>query len=42
MEKECAELENLKEAITSERVRVLESALSAGISRWRDHPSLKC
>ncbi|XP_031403980.1 SWI/SNF complex subunit SWI3A isoform X1 [Punica granatum] len=42
MEKEFAEMENLKEAITSERLHVLERALRAGISRWMDHPSLKC
>lgn len=41
MEKEYAEVEHLKEEITSERVAVLERALSGGISRWRDHPSLK-
>lgn len=41
MEREYAEMEDLKETITSERVDILERALNGGISRWRDHPFLK-
>ncbi|KAK4782551.1 hypothetical protein SAY86_016653 [Trapa natans] len=41
MEKEYEEIEQMKGNITSERVDVLERAINGGISRWKDHPSLK-
>ncbi|KAI4318776.1 hypothetical protein MLD38_032445 [Melastoma candidum] len=39
MEKEHARMDKLKEAIVSERIDVLRKAVSAGLSRWRDHVS---
>ena len=41
MEKEYAELEELKEALIEERINVIQNAITAGISKWRDHSSAK-
>ncbi|XP_048138740.1 SWI/SNF complex subunit SWI3A isoform X2 [Rhodamnia argentea] len=41
MEKEYAEMDDLKGLVVSERINILQKALSAGISRWRDQFSLK-
>ncbi|XP_030451623.2 SWI/SNF complex subunit SWI3A isoform X2 [Syzygium oleosum] len=41
MEKEYAEIDDLKGLVVSERISILQKALNAGISRWRDHFSLK-
>lgn len=41
MEKEYAEIDGLKGLVVSERISILQKALNAGISRWRDHFSLK-
>ncbi|KAG7954208.1 hypothetical protein I3843_11G004400 [Carya illinoinensis] len=37
MEKEYAEMEELKDCLLAERIGVLQKAINAGISRWRDH-----
>lgn len=37
MEKEYAEIEDLKDSLLAERIEVLQRAVNAGISRWRDH-----
>lgn len=41
MEKEYAELEELKESLIGERIDVLQRAISAGISKWRDYTYVK-
>ncbi|CAK7336763.1 unnamed protein product [Dovyalis caffra] len=41
MEKEYAELDELTESLTEERIDVLQRAIRAGISKWRDHASIK-
>lgn len=41
MEKEYAEMDDLKGLVVSERINILQKALSAGITRWRDQSSLK-
>ncbi|XP_040987054.1 SWI/SNF complex subunit SWI3A [Juglans microcarpa x Juglans regia] len=37
MEKEYTEMEELKDCLLAERIGVLQKAINAGISRWRDH-----
>ncbi|XP_057479853.1 SWI/SNF complex subunit SWI3A-like [Actinidia eriantha] len=41
MEKEYTQLEELKESIVAEQMHVLQRVFSSGISRWRDHTSVK-
>ncbi|XP_044492185.1 SWI/SNF complex subunit SWI3A-like isoform X2 [Mangifera indica] len=41
MEKEYVEMLELKECLVAERIDVLQRALSAGVSRWRDHTFIK-
>ncbi|XP_031247709.1 SWI/SNF complex subunit SWI3A-like isoform X3 [Pistacia vera] len=41
MEKEYAEMLELKECLVAERIDVLQRALSAGVSKWRDHTYIK-
>ncbi|KAJ6410454.1 hypothetical protein OIU84_007240 [Salix udensis] len=41
MEKEYAELDELTESLTEERIDVLQRAIRAGISKLRDHASIK-
>ncbi|KAI9079659.1 hypothetical protein K1719_038280 [Acacia pycnantha] len=41
MEKEYAEIEELKNSLLSERIDVLQKTFSAGVPRWKDYPSLK-
>ncbi|KAJ7957214.1 SWI/SNF complex subunit SWI3A [Quillaja saponaria] len=41
MEKEYSEIEEQKESLLEERVDVLQRTFSAGISRWKDFPSIK-
>ncbi|KAI4343581.1 hypothetical protein L6164_010915 [Bauhinia variegata] len=41
MEKEYAEMEELKHSILTERIDVLQKTFSAGISRWKDYPPMK-
>lgn len=36
MEKEYSQVQQLKEAILSDRIEVLQHAFSAGISRWKE------
>ncbi|XP_050225949.1 SWI/SNF complex subunit SWI3A [Mercurialis annua] len=37
MEKEHAELEDLKESLMEERIDVVQKAIAAGLSKWREH-----
>lgn len=37
MEKEFDEMEELKSSLLAERIEVIQGAVNAGISRWRDH-----
>lgn len=39
MEKEYADMDKFKEFVMSERIDVLQKAVRAGLSRWRDHGS---
>lgn len=41
MEKEYAQMEELKEYLIEERINALQRAFNAGIPRWRDHASSK-
>lgn len=41
MEKEYTEIEDLKDSLLAERIEVLQRAVNAGISRWRDHFAVK-
>lgn len=41
MEKEFDEMEELKGSLLAERIGVLQRVVKAGISRWRDHSSVK-
>lgn len=41
MEKEYAELEDLKESLIEERIDVLQRAITAGMPKWRDQTSVK-
>ena len=41
MEKEYAELDELTESLTEERIDVLQRAIRAGISKSRDHAPIK-
>ncbi|KAL2515055.1 SWI/SNF complex subunit SWI3A [Forsythia ovata] len=41
MEKENAHIEELEESLVADRLNVLQSIFDAGISRWRDHASVK-
>ena len=41
MEMEHAEMEELKESLLSDRINVLQGTFNAGISRWKDYPSVK-
>ncbi|XP_021690141.1 SWI/SNF complex subunit SWI3A isoform X1 [Hevea brasiliensis] len=41
MEKEYAELEDLKESLIEERIDVLQRAIAAGMPKWRDHTCVK-
>ncbi|XP_047314638.1 SWI/SNF complex subunit SWI3A isoform X2 [Impatiens glandulifera] len=41
MEKEYAQVERLKKALTSDRLSVLQNLMNAGISGWRDHAPVK-
>ncbi|KAJ4850119.1 hypothetical protein Tsubulata_000590 [Turnera subulata] len=41
MEKEYAELDELKESLIEERIEVLQRVLGAGISKWRAHISAR-
>lgn len=41
MEKEHTEMEELKNSLLTERIDVLERTFSAGVSRWKDYPSVK-
>lgn len=37
MKKKHAEMEELEDFLISERICVLQRAMSAGVPRWRDH-----
>ncbi|XP_054813020.1 SWI/SNF complex subunit SWI3A isoform X1 [Prosopis cineraria] len=39
MEKEHAEMEELKNSVLTERIDVLQKTFSAGVPRWKDYPS---
>ncbi|KAF7834021.1 SWI/SNF complex subunit SWI3A [Senna tora] len=41
MEKEHTEIEELKNSLLTERIDVLKKTFSAGVSRWKDYPSVK-
>lgn len=41
MEKEFDEMEELKSSLLAERIEVIQGAVNAGISRWRDHSAVK-
>ncbi|KAF8006725.1 hypothetical protein BT93_K0897 [Corymbia citriodora subsp. variegata] len=41
MEREYTKMDDLKGLVVSERINILQKALSAGITRWRDQFSLK-
>ncbi|KAA8542089.1 hypothetical protein F0562_023241 [Nyssa sinensis] len=41
MEKEYAQMEELKESIVGEHINILQRIFDAGISRWRDHAAVK-
>lgn len=41
MKKKHAEMEELEDFLISERICVLQRAMSAGIPRWRDHSYVK-
>ncbi|GFZ03915.1 SWITCH/sucrose nonfermenting 3A [Actinidia rufa] len=41
MEKEYTQLEELKESIIAEQMNALQRVFSTGISRWKDHTSVK-
>ncbi|KAM7483474.1 hypothetical protein LguiB_008057 [Lonicera macranthoides] len=41
MEKEREQMEKVEESILEERMNVLQRIFNAGISRWRDHTSVK-
>ncbi|KAF2311526.1 hypothetical protein GH714_024567 [Hevea brasiliensis] len=41
MEKEYAELEDLKESLIEEQINVFQTAIAAGMPKWRDHTSVK-
>ncbi|KAF2311549.1 hypothetical protein GH714_024719 [Hevea brasiliensis] len=41
MEKEYAQLEDLKESLIEEQINVLQTAITAGMPKWRDHTSVK-
>ncbi|KAE8123841.1 hypothetical protein FH972_018763 [Carpinus fangiana] len=41
VEKEFDEMEELKSSLLAERIEVVQRAVNAGISRWRDHSAVK-
>ncbi|CAA3032892.1 SWI SNF complex subunit SWI3A [Olea europaea subsp. europaea] len=41
MEKENAHIEELEESLVADRLNVLQRIFNAGISRWKDHASVK-
>ncbi|MCI40258.1 SWI/SNF complex subunit SWI3A-like [Trifolium medium] len=41
MEKEHAELEELKDSILTERIDVLRRTFKSGIAKWKDYPCVK-
>ncbi|AES73038.1 putative transcription factor MYB/SANT family [Medicago truncatula] len=41
MEKEHAEMEELKDSILTERIDVLRKTFKSGVARWKHYPSLK-
>ncbi|KAM6570357.1 hypothetical protein CsatB_018342 [Cannabis sativa] len=41
MKKKHAEMEEMEEILLEERIDVLQKAFTAGIPRWKDHPSVK-
>lgn len=41
MEAEYPVIEELEDKLLTERVSVLQSAFNLGISRWKDHPSVR-
>ncbi|KAF8390681.1 hypothetical protein HHK36_025208 [Tetracentron sinense] len=41
MEKEYTQIEEMKESLIVERIDILQRAFNAGVSRWRDHSSVK-
>jgi len=41
MEKEHAEMEELKDSILTERIDVLRKTFKSGVTRWKHYPSLK-
>lgn len=41
MEKEHAEMENLKDSILTERIDVLRRTFRSGVTRWKDYSYAK-
>jgi SWI/SNF related-matrix-associated actin-dependent regulator of chromatin subfamily C len=41
MEKEHAELEELKDSILTERIDLLRRTFKSGIAKWKDYPCVK-
>lgn len=39
--KECAQIEEVEDILVEERINILQRTFDSGVSRWRDHPSLK-
>lgn len=41
MRKQHAEMEELEDFLLAERIKVLQTAVKAGIPRWKNRPSVK-
>lgn len=41
MEKQHGQMKDLEESLVTERMDILQKIFSAGVSRWRDHASVK-